>query len=218
MSKFIYKQGDEKHEFLCPEDVYRGSMSVILGEYAGPAHLMPKLHAPIVLDIGGNVGAYACYAAMTWPGAKIHSYEPHPSNLEYLKQNVPEGVEVHPVAVTDKYGSIELHEGSSNCGCHSIYDVGEQTSKVISVDTIPASTLPFAHVVKIDTEGCEYDILRDYPHLEDTRLVCFEWHRNADKWKCGGLLVSRGFKCVAEKPHAVTPDRGVLIFTKEAVR
>jgi len=41
-----------------------------------------------IIDIGGNIGAFALFAAGRAKNVKIHSYEPFPTNAEYLHKNL----------------------------------------------------------------------------------------------------------------------------------
>src|SRR4051812_24496223 len=41
-----------------------------------------------ILDIGANVGSFAVWANMRWPGSPIHAYEPHPGTFDILEGNV----------------------------------------------------------------------------------------------------------------------------------
>lgn len=219
MAKFNFKNAaGESRVFECPQDVYAGSVEVMQGIYAGDDKKMPKLVAPRVLDIGGNVGAYACWAATVWPNARIFSYEPHPSNFDQMSANcswIPNW-EASTLAISDRYGYAPLLIGSSNCGCHSLYDVGESTDKSIQVATMPGSGLPQADVLKMDTEGAELVIATSLgmERLKQFKIVCFEWHRFNDKIRLSNLLLDCGFKCI--KVHNTGyMHRGVLVFVKD---
>ncbi len=40
-----------------------------------------------ILDVGANVGSFAVWASLRWPGSRIGSYEPHPGTFDYLRRN-----------------------------------------------------------------------------------------------------------------------------------
>ena len=63
----------------------------------------------LVVDVGGNVGVYACLAAMRAPAGRVVTFEPVPQNLGYLRRNLERNavdarVEVVAKAVSDVPG------------------------------------------------------------------------------------------------------------------
>jgi len=64
-----------------------------------------------VIDIGANVGQFAVAAIKTFPGARVHSFEPQPDSFARLSKHVasfPQAT-VHPVACGDFTGSTRFH-------------------------------------------------------------------------------------------------------------
>lgn len=125
-------------------------------------------------DIGAHIGSFTCYAASK--GAIVSSFEPIPDSFALLQQNVTMNrldryVKTHNVAITNKLGEIELFIDDNNYGNCSKYSRG--LSKTLKVKTIPASSLNLFDdfCIKLDTEGCEYDILSGIDLNKVTKLV-----------------------------------------------
>ena len=56
---------------------------------------------------------------------------------------------------------------------------GRQTGQTLLVECVAAKDLPPSELVKIDTEGCEVEILRNL-NLERTRAIFLEHHSRVD--------------------------------------
>src|SRR5829696_1747953 len=66
------------------------------GEYDEPGFVPTR--GETVVDIGGNIGAFAMLAASR--GARVRSYEPHPDSFEHMQRNTARWrVECHQAAV-----------------------------------------------------------------------------------------------------------------------
>ena len=170
----------------CPPNMAAHVQRVLKGEYD-----LPYQHQnPVILDIGANVGSFAAWAIGRWPGCFIHCYEPLPANFELLKRNLGhlEGttVSLHPFAVGDPTHT-KLFLGKNNCGEASFFDLGEQSSECVEVETRPPAVLPKAHIVKIDTEGSEIEILSGLRPIESD-VVVLEYHSDENRRKADLLL------------------------------
>ena len=87
-----------------------------LAEYEAP---LPRLYARAVrgakqvLDVGANSGLYAIIAALAEPGLRVHSFEPFPPALHWLRENITlnkldRRVEIIPAAVGAEAGTVDL--------------------------------------------------------------------------------------------------------------
>ena len=68
----------------CPKNMLVHVQKVLDGEY-DIAYWHP---APVILDIGANIGSFAAWAFKRWPAAQVHCYEPLPDNFALLKRNL----------------------------------------------------------------------------------------------------------------------------------
>ncbi len=164
----------------------RHVQKVLGGEYEIPY----RHRAPVVLDIGANVGSFAAWALKRWPGAYVHCYEPLPDNFALLKKNLGQfegkSVSLHNFAVGDP-SLTRLYLGRNNCGEASFYDIGEQSAATIEVETRAPDVLPKAQIVKIDTQGSEVDILAGMTSLDFDAIV-LEYHSEANRRRIEELL------------------------------
>ena len=170
----------------CPESMLYHVQKVLDGEYDVPY----QATNPVVLDIGANVGSFAAWAMQKWPDCHVHCYEPLPDNFELLKRNLgqfePARVTLNNFAVGDPELKL-LFRGRNNCGEASFYDIGEQTTEAVEVESKPPSILPDAQIMKIDTEGSEIDILSRLPKI-DCDVVMLEYHSDANRRRIDQLL------------------------------
>jgi FkbM family methyltransferase len=146
-----------------------------------------------ILDIGANIGAFAQRAHRHWPLARIVCCEPMPFNVCRLRRNVPAGVEVISAAVREHSGIDEIFVGD-NFVTGGFVQFGRQTQQKILVECIAAKELPACELVKIDTEGCEVEILKNLP-LQKTRAIFLEHHSRADAETIKTMLAAE-FKLV----------------------
>jgi FkbM family methyltransferase len=190
-----------------------GCEAVLDGEY--DVEGLELRTQPHILDIGANVGAFACWAMQRWPDARITCYEPHPVTFERLIRNLtrhfPEsdawGVGLN-AAVTTLPAPARLYEGVHNRGGCSLENVGEQDfGRWVDVATIHPSKLDPCDVLKIDTEGCEVEILEHYTHLRGCTYVALEAHGREDREEIGRLLRGEGFALHSETPLRGAEDR-----------
>ena len=154
--------------------------------------LPDDIDAKIVLDIGANIGIASNFLSRRFPQARIFAFEPVPSNFALLAKNVESLGNVRPfqTALGAKDGSFEmLHSDTNdNMGGYSFHKAGSNAEKRISVEVREASSMmreigvESADVIKIDTEGSEYDILtnlgRDF--LGKVKCIYGELHGNRD--------------------------------------
>jgi FkbM family methyltransferase len=134
--------------------------------YAVPAALSPRT----VLDIGGNIGAASLYFARQFPSATIHTFEPVPANMELLRKNVapyPQ-IKAHPIALGGENGDLTLFasDNRDNFGGFSFFDKGVDPERRMRVpmrhaqEYLDEQGILAPDVIKIDTEGSEYTILK----------------------------------------------------------
>lgn len=183
--------------FRCDSRMVKETVRIFDGEYAVPG--APSLDKPRVLDLGAHVGAFVLWAADQWPGCQVFAVEPNEDTFRKLSSNLgaacvavtpeeaswdlPGGGKCHAVraAVVDRDKQyVFLRHGANNPGEASLYDLGQQQRQGESVRCLQPSMLPPCDVMKIDTEGCELEILRAYQWLGGVRVLALEWHRKTE--------------------------------------
>lgn len=148
------------------------------GEYAVPSNMAPE----VILDIGGNIGVATIFFSRLFPAAHIHVFEPVPDNLVMLRKNVAtlKNVTVHPVALgkADAQTAIFWSEEDANLGGFSLYQRNANVSKSVTIDVresakyLAQNGIDRADLIKIDTEGSEFDILTS---LNEAMLSKAKW-------------------------------------------
>ena len=122
-----------------------------------------------VLDIGAQSGSYTL-SAKFYPESKWYSFEPDPDNykllLENLKLNDINNVITSPEALSNKVGDQILNICSSHRGLNTLGNNLLRFSKDDSIEChVKTNTIDNLFLdtpidlIKIDTEGGEYDIL-----------------------------------------------------------
>ncbi len=204
-------------KFDCPRNLVPHVQKVFAGEYAPPV----EIPAPnTILDLGANVGAFTLWAKARWPEARVYAYEPVESTFHLFQANVAglAGVFAHHLAVSasapvdfNDYEDIAL--GKNNCGEASFYDLGGQTRETELVERVHPLNLASAEFVKLDTEGCELEILQNLD-LTLTNVIALEWHRAADRKKIHQLLTMAAPDFICVKDQKTAPERGLLLYVR----
>lgn len=121
----------------------------------------------VVLDIGGHIGCFSVAVARSLPGATVNTYEASPLTAEYAERNVrgnglTDRVAVSRCAMSDHVGTLEFADNGRGSGLNGITAPSGST-----VTSVPCVTFDEAvaraggrvDLVKIDTEGAEFDIV-----------------------------------------------------------
>lgn len=162
-------------------------------EYAPPKEFtVPRERVATVLDIGANIGTSSVYFARIFPNAQIYAFEPMPENFELLRMNSAGEPRIHPVncALGASDGEVEIlaSDSATNFGGFSLHAAGSDASKKQRVPMrnaqaqMDALGITSVDVIKIDTEGAEWEILTALSPelLGAAKLIMGELHGNRD--------------------------------------
>jgi len=154
--------------------------------------MMRFADAPLrtVLDLGGNVGFFALYAALIFPDAIVHVFEPQKDNYRRLVWNICANglaarIFAHPYGISDRARTIKIVYEPSNPGGSITEDapgiVGHESIDVLPLADIVTRTGMATPIdlLKIDCELCEYAGLRgvSIEYLQKNFLhLGGEWH------------------------------------------
>ena len=162
-----------------------------------------------VIDVGAFIGDTAIYFVRR--GArKVVAIEPHPKAFTELTRNIRlSGLTsvVIPInaALSSASGStcvpmdldlgsiMAMYFGPSMGSCNNGFRI-----RLITLDEIIRETGVSPGVLKMNCEGCEYDvILNDYSHVRLFRELIFEYHKWATGIPVNELLtvLSKDFEC-----------------------
>lgn len=129
-----------------------------------------------IIDVGANVGQFAVAAAMTFPRAQVHSFEPLPESLARLRVNVRKlsAVKVYPLALGEREGECSFHINSYSHASSILplaqahrsafpaaRDVGTIKVEMTTLDRIFAGVeLEPPALLKLDVQGYEAQTLK----------------------------------------------------------
>lgn len=123
----------------------------------------------VVMDVGANIGYYTLLAAGTIDPAlgRVYAFEPNVDHFAILQQNLAHhGIDyafAHQLAVGEREGEVNLYLSDTNPGDHQVYDSGEgrriQAVRMVALDDFIAEHGIAPDLVKIDTQGYDYNVL-----------------------------------------------------------
>jgi FkbM family methyltransferase len=120
-----------------------------------------------VIDVGAHRGLFIAHLlGRCLPGGVMHAFEPAPSNVDFIRCTFgePQGLAIHPVAVSDRVGTARFEQAGSLVGKLSgpdVSDVDYIEVELTTLDEALLSTLPHAPIVaKVDVEGFEPEVMR----------------------------------------------------------
>lgn len=187
-------------------------------EYAFPLNLF--VHRPLrVLDVGANIGLFAIYLKLIAANSVIHCFEPVPAAIGLLSRNTArfDNIHIHPYGLSDHEGRSAIHLHPYNSGENSIKRSYGSTDTSITIMLKSAGEMlkkigwSEIDVLKIDTEGCEVEILESLKgFLPVTAVVLVEYHSETDRRRIDVLLSDH--KLFGAKISA--PDCGTLKYFK----
>lgn len=151
----------------------------------------------VVIDVGAQSGLFTLLAKF-FPLAEWHSFEPAPVNRKLLEENLSlnkiQNVTVYPVALGEENGEVTLHICPQHLGLNTI---GTNVTRFQNGEDVrvPLNRLDDLwkekklHLMKIDTEGAELDILRGGKEtiLREQPLILLEYN-GTNLSQCGHTL------------------------------
>ena len=173
--------------------------------------LLPTSPAPVLFDVGANVGVVSQRLAGAFPApARIFAFEPAAATFTQLVAALSghPHVQCQHLALSEKPGRFRLYHGinSQLNRLAPVGTLGDNTHEDVEVSTVDdvAGQLGLARidVLKIDTEGFEVEVLRGAAGLlqcsairaivaEATFDLASDRHTRFDEIRA--LLVPRGF-------------------------
>jgi FkbM family methyltransferase len=166
-----------------PEVIYK---ILLKGGRKADYWIPPEVTAEVIWDIGANIGSASVYLARRFPAAKIHAFEPVPENFVLVEKNAAGlAVTPHNLALGARDGELEISASDYplNFGGFSFHYNGAAPAAATRVrmarpDTLIAQGIPPPDLIKIDTEGAEWDILTAFPEevLAGVRWIVGELH------------------------------------------
>lgn len=158
--------------YLSPQD--SGLSRVLLGDGEYEEYEIDLFRAAVkpgmvLLDVGANIGIYSLAAAQqTGDRARIFAFEPEPSAMAMLRDNILlNGYHsIVPVdkALADNHGTLKLNVDVANFGKHSIV-TADSIDRQIEIQAVTVDEFVEEHnltrvdLMKLDVEGAEGMVL-----------------------------------------------------------
>ena len=196
---------DKKRELIFHGGMNNGDLANI---FVKKDYDFLKVENKIVLDIGANIGDTAIYFAIK--GAKkVIGIEPFHKNFKIAEKNISfnnfsNEIKMVQAGCSSESGSIKIStEDQSNI--ESVIrksEEGEDIPLISLKDIIEKYEIPKDSILKIDCEGCEYDIIEN---ADDKTLLHFsqiqlEYHSGYKSLKT--KFESIGYEVIFTQPHA----------------
>lgn len=176
--------------------------------------LMPRLRS--FIDIGANIGVYSLIASEA-KRAKVYAFEPYLETYHKLRRNIEANNRHNIFSFNYALGSrnclVGFRTGSDDSG-YATVAAGRRCEKVESrrMDSIYREEKIIPTIVKIDTEGSEYEILKGFGAcLVKVKVFFIELNiinqKNKTQKKIIGYLNNRNFN----GPYSYDHNRAVLV-------
>lgn len=122
----------------------------------------------VFMDIGANIGLMSTIASkIVGEKGRVYAVEANPKTIEVLRHNCAinlcENIEILPIALASEKGSAILYENwNVNRGGASLISQGDEHGITVSQERLDDLFSPDSpvHLVKIDVEGFELEVLK----------------------------------------------------------
>lgn len=140
----------------------------------GEAWLLERLRPlrpTVVFDVGANVGDWSVHAAVAFPEATIHAFEPVPDTHSALARSatsLPGRIVANPFGLADKDGAIPLTVMADDNTLSSIVALHEGQGRQVDCAMRAGDAYMAEHgidridLLKIDVEGAEHLVLQGF--------------------------------------------------------
>jgi FkbM family methyltransferase len=154
----------------------------------------------VVYDVGANVGFYTLLAAtLAGPQGRVYAFEPLPRNVRILTRHAAlnrlTNVHVFAGAVSDRPGTARFDQCALPEMGRLSASGGIEVLTFQLDDLLASGRIPPPHVVKIDVEGAEWDVLRGARDvfLRHRPTVLLATHGPEVHARCCALLGELGY-------------------------
>jgi len=138
----------------------------------------------VIIDCGANIGLSVIYLNNLYPNARIIAYEPDEINFELLTYNIncikKDKIELNQAAVWISEGYIDF-ENTGGLGSKIVSGEKSEKSKKIKSIRLRDRLTNKIHLLKMDIEGAEYEVIKDIKdklHFVDNIFI--EYHGKFD--------------------------------------
>lgn len=151
---------DDELAVACAREIVEGACYPFCTEVRRPVKC--------VVDLGAHAGEFTVMAALHWPEATIHAFEPNPMVHQFLYYNTKRfpQIKVNHQAVSGVAGRQKLFFNTLGSVAGSLYPGvdrdGNPAEAGIDVDVVGPETIAAIkpNVLKLDIEGAEIPVLQ----------------------------------------------------------
>ena len=131
-----------------------------------------------IVDVGANLGMFSIAARIAFKNANIHAYEPNPNNIPVLGQHGKEfNFKIYEEALGFEAGRGELIFTTVNDTSARISNTDKGLTILSDLDTvINRFENRKIDLLKLDCEGAEFEILRNWKAFKHVRFLTMEYH------------------------------------------
>jgi len=173
-----------------------------------------------VLDLGANAGVFSALQARR--GARVYAFEPNPASfrhlLETVRANGYSNVTPFNCAVGREHGAARLVD--DNCSVTGTVSMAGEEGEGVAVEVVgldeivPGLGIDRIDLMKIDTEGAEFEILSGaIETLSKVERIMMEWHSPLLLEQTSRLLEEHGF-VEAHRQEIFGSDVGLIYFSR----
>jgi FkbM family methyltransferase len=148
-------------------------------------HFESRRPDPLIIDCGSNIGLSILYFVSTYPSSRVIGFEPDPTILPYLQENIAlNGVHnaqlVH-AAVSARPGITALHSDGTYGSCLA-RQASADAAPTASTYDVPCVRLrdyltETVDFLKMNIEGAEWEVLEDSEdRLSQVQEMIIEYH------------------------------------------
>lgn len=182
-----------------------------------------------IIDIGAGIGDFSIFAAMMVHQGRVLAFEPFPESFHLLQENIQvnsiANITVSSKAVGAQAGYLYLNAAAANplqqyarSTTNNPLDI--QVDSVSLGDIFENHQLSFCHLLKLDCEGGEYEILFSLAPeiIRQIGAVTMEYHDGITEYNHKDLVDffrKHGF-AVQVRPNSVHSYLGYLYAKREA--
>jgi FkbM family methyltransferase len=132
----------------------------VVGELNGPwKHYIRETPAPIVFDVGSNIGQFRYLVKTLNPGAKVYTFDPWPEMEHYVPKDMHRAI-----ALSSDNKPIQLTRATAGWTASSDSRVSNANSILASAETLDNEWkrlgCPRIALLKIDVDGGELEVVR----------------------------------------------------------
>ena len=164
------KQCRHGNMMYLPSDLYVGRSLDLYGEFSeGEIEIFSQIVKPgmLVVDVGANIGSHTVFfAKAVGPRGQVLAVEPQRILYQILCANLALNVIGNTVVQQAGLGSAPGSIQTPPINYGEIYNFGGvslgdfKNGEQVSVITLDSLALPFCHLLKIDVEGMENEVLQ----------------------------------------------------------